>query len=954
MNGDIVIRGASEHNLKNINVKIPRNTLTVITGLSGSGKSSLAFDTLYAEGQRRYVESLSAYARQFLDRMQKPKVEHIEGLSPAIAIEQRSAGSNPRSTVATVTEIYDYLRLLYAHTGIPHCPKCGRELAAQSAQAICEKLLALPGGQKMMILAPYVTGRKGEHRDVLDKIRRDGFIRARIDGVISELSDDMKPLAKNLRHEIDAVVDRLVTGSLERSRLNDSVETALSCGGGELIVMLEVLSGDGKKVWNEERISEKLACVDCGISFGKMEPRNFSFNSPYGACPHCNGLGSMLVVDPALAVDETLSIRRGAIPGWRRGPRHLIMFYNHLLKCIAAHVNMPDMTTVPFGQLPEHVRKLLLYGSGDEPIDFSYYMRGKRYNMVKPFEGILANMQRRQAESESDSVRERLKEYMTQRECPVCHGARLKPESLAVTVGGLGINQFNALSVEKALDFIRELKLDAERSAIAHDIVKEIQSRLTFLVDVGLPYLTLNRESGTLSGGEAQRIRLATQLGCGLVGVLYILDEPSIGLHQRDNDKLLATLKRLRNLGNTVIVVEHDMDTIRAADCVLDLGPRAGVHGGELVAIGTPEEVAANRESLTGNYLCGDRKIQIPAERKKGIGKVLRLEGVTHHNLKNISVDFPLGTFLCVTGVSGSGKSSLINGVLRAVLEQHFKMADAGVPGPFKAVKGLEFIDKAIVIDQSPIGRTPRSNPATYTEAFGTIRNLFASLPDSKVRGFGPGRFSFNVKGGRCEECQGDGIKKIEMQFLPDVYVTCSACHGQRFNKETLSVQYKKRSIADVLEMTVDEAVDFFSAIPALYRKLKTLQEVGLGYITLGQPATTLSGGEAQRVKLATELAKTPRGHTVYILDEPTTGLHLEDIKQLLDVLIRLRDKGSTIIVIEHNLDVIKMADYIIDIGPEGGDAGGTIIAKGTPEEIVKVKASYTGRYLKEILEKDL
>lgn len=954
MNDDIIIRGASEHNLKNIDVKIPRNSLTVITGLSGSGKSSLAFDTLYAEGQRRYVESLSAYARQFLDRMQKPKVEHIEGLSPAIAIEQRSAGSNPRSTVATVTEIYDYLRLLYAHTGIPHCPKCGRELAAQSAQAICEKLLALPAGQRMMILAPYVTGRKGEHREILDKIRRDGFVRARIDGALVELSDDMKPLAKTLRHEIDAVVDRLVTGSLERSRLNDSVETALSCGGGELIVMLETLSGDGKRTWNEERISEKLACVDCGISFGKMEPRNFSFNSPYGACPHCNGLGTMLVMDPALAVNESLSIRKGAIPGWRRGPRHLIMFYNHLLKCIAAHVNMPDMTTVPFGKLPEHVRKLLLYGSGDEPIDFSYYMRGKRYNMVKPFEGILANMQRRQAESESDAVRERLKEYMTQRECPVCHGARLKPESLAVTVGGLGINQFNALSVENALEFIRNLKLDAERSAIAHDIVKEIQSRLTFLVDVGLPYLTLNRESGTLSGGEAQRIRLATQLGCGLVGVLYILDEPSIGLHQRDNDKLLATLKRLRNLGNTVIVVEHDMDTIRAADCVLDLGPRAGVHGGELVAIGSPEEVAKNRDSLTGKYLCGDLKIQIPPERKKGTGKVLRLEGVTHHNLKNINVDFPLGTFLCVTGVSGSGKSSLVNGVLRAVLEQHFKMADAGIPGPYKAVKGLEYIDKAIVIDQSPIGRTPRSNPATYTEAFGTIRNLFASLPDSKVRGFGPGRFSFNVKGGRCEECQGDGIKKIEMQFLPDVYVTCSACHGQRFNKETLSVQYKKRSIADVLDMTVDEAVDFFSAVPALYRKLKTLQEVGLGYITLGQPATTLSGGEAQRVKLATELAKTPRGHTVYILDEPTTGLHLEDIRQLLEVLMRLRDKGSTIIVIEHNLDVIKMADYIIDIGPEGGDAGGRVIAKGTPEEIIKVKASHTGRYLKEILEKDL
>lgn len=954
MNGDIIIRGASEHNLKNINVKIPRNSLTVVTGLSGSGKSSLAFDTLYAEGQRRYVESLSAYARQFLDRMQKPKVEHIEGLSPAIAIEQRSAGSNPRSTVATVTEIYDYLRLLYAHTGIPHCPKCGKELAAQSAEAICEKILAIPDGKKMMILAPYITGRKGELRDVLDKVRRDGFVRARIDGHIVELTDDMKPLGKTLRHDIEAVVDRLMTGNLDRSRLNDSVETALKCGGGELIVMLEETSLDGSSSWKDERISERLACVDCGVSFGRMEPRNFSFNSPFGACPHCNGLGSMLVMDPKLAVDPTKSLRNSAIPGWRRGPRHLIMYYNHLLRSIAAHLNMPEMMTTPFGKLPDKVQHLLLYGSDGEPIDFSYYLRHKKYNMVKPFEGILANMQKRQAESESDAVRERLSEYMTRCECPVCHGARLKPESLAVTVGGLSIDKFNALSVERALEFISNLVLDEERRAIAHEIVKEIQSRLSFLVDVGLPYLTLNRESGTLSGGEAQRIRLATQLGCGLVGVLYILDEPSIGLHQRDNDKLLTTLKRLRNIGNTVIVVEHDMDTIRSADYVLDLGPRAGVHGGEIVAAGRPDEIAKAKKSLTGRYLCGDLKIQIPPKREKGSGKVIRLEGVTHHNLKNVTVDFPLGVFCCVTGVSGSGKSSLVNGVLRAALEQKFKMADAAVPGAHKRILGLDNVDKAIVIDQSPIGRTPRSNPVTYTEAFGTIRNLFATLPDSKIRGFTPGRFSFNVKGGRCEECQGDGIKKIEMQFLPDIYVTCSACRGQRFNKETLTVQYKKRNIAEILEMTVDEAVDFFSAIPQLYRKLKTLQEVGLGYITLGQPATTLSGGEAQRVKLATELAKQSRGHTVYILDEPTTGLHLEDIKQLLDVLIRLRDKGNTIIVIEHNLDVIKMADYIIDIGPEGGDAGGEIVAKGTPEQIVKAKKSHTGHYLADILGNDL
>ena len=662
----------------------------------------------------------------------------------------------------------------------------------------------------------------------------------------------------------------------------------------------------------------------------------------------------MLVMDPERVVDPSKSLRNGAIPGWRRGPRHLIMYYNHLLRSIAAHLKMPDMLTTPFGKLPESVQHFLLYGSDGEPVDFSYWLRHKKYNMVKPFEGILASMQKRQAESESDSVRERLAEYMVRRECPVCHGARLRPESLAVTVGGLSIDKLNALSVESALAFISNLELDEERMAIAHDIVREIRSRLSFLVDVGLPYLTLNRESGTLSGGEAQRIRLATQLGCGLVGVLYILDEPSIGLHQRDNDKLLATLKRLRDIGNTVIVVEHDTDTIRSADYVLDLGPRAGVHGGEIVAAGTPDEIAKNSASLTGQYLSGRRKIQIPPVRQKGNGKSIRLEGVTHHNLKNVTVDIPLGLFCCVTGVSGSGKSSLVNGVLRAALEQKFKMADAAVPGAHKRILGLENVDKAIVIDQSPIGRTPRSNPATYTEAFGMIRTLFASLPESKMRGFGPGRFSFNVKGGRCEECQGDGIKKIEMQFLPDIYVTCSACHGQRFNKETLSVHYKQRNIAEILDMTVDEAVDFFSAIPRLYRKLKTLQEVGLGYLTLGQPATTLSGGEAQRVKLATELARQSRGHTIYILDEPTTGLHLEDIKQLLDVLIRLRDKGNTILVIEHNLDVIKMADYIIDIGPEGGDAGGEIVAAGTPEQVAKVKRSHTGRYLKEILQHDL
>ena len=949
---DIIIKGAEEHNLKNIDVRIPRNSLTVVTGLSGSGKSSLAFDTLYAEGQRRYVESLSAYARQFLDRMQKPKVAHIEGLSPAIAIEQRSSGSNPRSTVATVTEIYDYLRLLYAHVGIPHCPKCGRVLAAQSAQAICEKLQKIPPGLQMMILTPYISGKKGEHRDILEKIRRDGFVRARIDGVVVPLDGEVKSLAKTLRHSIEAVVDRLITGKLDPSRLNDSVESALRIGAGNMIVLLENKeAASPEKKWTEERISEHLSCPDCEISFSKPEPRNFSFNSPYGACPVCNGLGTLMVMDPAAVIpDDTLSIRNGAIPGWRRGPRRLIIYYNHLLRCVAEHFGMPDMLTVPFRELPENVRRTLLFGSGEENIDFSFRIGRKTYKSIGPFEGILANLQRRQSESESEAVRERLKGYMIRKPCPECGGKRLKPESLAVTVGGLSIYDFNQLSVEKAHEFVTSLQLEEEKARIAKEILHEIASRLRFLSDVGLSYLTLARESGTLSGGEAQRIRLATQLGCGLVGVLYILDEPSIGLHQRDNDRLLNTLKKLRDIGNTVVVVEHDMDTIFAADYVLDLGPAAGVHGGHLVAAGTPPEIMKSPDSLTGKYMSGKLRIEIPEERKPGNGKFIEILGAQHHNLKNINVKIPLGTFCCVTGVSGSGKSSLINGILRAELARQFGFSEDSEPGKFKQIKGLEHIGKAIVIDQSPIGRTPRSNPATYTELFGTVRNLFASLPDSKIRGFGPGRFSFNMKGGRCEECQGDGIKKIEMQFLPDVYVTCSACQGKRFNKETLSVYYKRKNIAEVLEMTVDEAVDFFEAVPALHRKLKTLQEVGLGYIELGQPATTLSGGEAQRVKLATELARIPRGHTLYILDEPTTGLHLADIRQLLEVLARLRDKGNTILVIEHNLDVIKVADHVIDLGPDGGDAGGRIIAEGTPEEVAATPGSFTGQYLARLL----
>ena len=944
---NIVIRGASQHNLKNLDVTIPRNKLVVITGLSGSGKSSLAFDTLYAEGQRRYVESLSSYARQFLDRLQKPRVEHIEGLSPAIAIEQRSAGGTPRSTVATVTEIYDYLRLLYAHVGLPHCPHCGKTLVSQSAESVVHRLEALPAGRKLTILAPVVSGRKGEHREIFEDLKNDGFIRVRIDGKIVMLEDDFPLPDKKLRHTIEAVIDRLVTGKTDRARLTDSVETALRKGDGVLTALIE---SDGEV--REEKFCEHLACLDCGVSFGKLQPRNFSFNSPYGACPVCNGLGIQQYMDPEKVVpDRSKSIRNGAIPNWRRGPRHLIIYYNLLLRKLAEHLNQPDMLTTPFGKLSAETQRVILEGTGDEPMEFDYYMHGRKYHWSKPFEGVLENLRRRVAETESDSVRERLSSCLSPRECPACHGARLNPVSLAVTVGGLGIAQFNGLSVEKALEFISHLELDDEQRAIASEIVKEVSNRLRFLCDVGLHYLTLNRVSSTLSGGEAQRIRLATQLGCGLVGVLYILDEPSIGLHQRDNDKLLDALEKLRDVGNTVLVVEHDLDTIRRADHVLDIGPLAGRHGGELVAAGRPEELPSFPRSLTGDFLAGRRKIELPAKRFPGNGKFIRIRGARLNNLKKLSVDIPLGTFCCVTGVSGSGKSSLINGTLVRALNRECNKIDDLPPGPCDGIDGLEHVDKAIVIDQSPIGRTPRSNPATYTEAFGAVRKLFSELPESKIRGYGPGRFSFNVKGGRCEECKGDGIKKIEMQFLSDVYVVCSACGGKRFNSETLTVRYKKHSISDVLDMTVDQAVELFSPMTGLARKFRTLQEVGLGYITLGQPATTLSGGEAQRVKLAAELARVPRGHTVYILDEPTTGLHLADIEQLLKVLFKLRDMGNTVIVIEHNLDVIKMADHVIDLGPDGGDGGGKLIAAGTPEEICRVRRSVTGKYLKPYLQ---
>ena len=947
---NIVIKGAEQHNLKHVDAVIPRNKLVVITGLSGSGKSSLAFDTLYAEGQRRYVESLSAYARQFLDLMQKPKVEHIDGLSPAISIEQRTGTGTPRSTVATVTEIYDYLRLLYTHIGLPHCPHCGKPLTTQSAQAISERLLELKPGSKMTILAPVVSERKGEHREILENLRRDGFIRARIDGRVEMLDEEELPvLKKTLRHTIEAVIDRLITGNIDRSRLVDSIETALKRADGVVNIKLE---GENTE-FDEEKFCEKLACPDCGVSYGELAPRNFSFNSPFGACPECNGLGVTQFMDPAKVIPDTSkSIANGAIPNWRKGPRHLIMYYNLLLRKISEHLSDPDMLTTPFERLPERTRNFILYGSGKENLVFDFRMHGKKFHWEKPFEGVLENLKRRMNETESDSVRERLAACLSPEECPRCHCSRLNQVSLGVTVGGKNIAQFNTLSVEEALKFTKSLKLTKEQQVISADVLREINNRLTFLADVGLNYLTLNRISSTLSGGEAQRIRLATQLGCGLVGVLYILDEPSIGLHQRDNDRLLATLEKLRDAGNSVVVVEHDLDTIRRADHILDLGPGAGRTGGRLVASGTPDQISSFPESLTGDYLAGRRAIAVPEKRCKGNGKYITIKGARHNNLKNIDVSIPLGTFCCITGVSGSGKSSLINGILVRALNAACNHVQDAAPGEHDCIEGLENADKAIVIDQTPIGRTPRSNPATYTGAFDIIRKLFSELPEAKMRGYGPGRFSFNVKGGRCEDCKGDGIKKIEMQFLSDVYVECSSCGARRFNDETLSVRYKKLNISDILDLTVDQAAELFSPLTALSRKLRTLAEVGLGYVTLGQPATTLSGGEAQRVKLAAELARVPKGHTVYILDEPTTGLHLADIDQLLKVLFKLRDMGNTVIVIEHNLDVIKTADHIIDLGPEGGTSGGQIIACGTPEEVAEIKKSHTGTFLAPYLRK--
>ncbi|MDZ7272153.1 MAG: excinuclease ABC subunit UvrA [candidate division KSB1 bacterium] len=931
----IVIRGAREHNLKNIDLEIPRNKLVVITGLSGSGKSSLAFDTIYAEGQRRYVESLSAYARQFLSLMEKPDVDYIEGLSPAISIEQRTAAKNPRSTVATVTEIYDYLRLLFARIGVPYCYNCGRRIERQTVEQIVQAVLALPEGRKIQVLAPIVRGRKGEYREVFEEARRDGYVRVRVDGEVYDLDAKIK-LDKNKKHNIEVVVDRLVLGPQVASRLADSVETALGLGSG--MVLVEVIGEQ------ELLFSEHYACVECGISYEELAPRQFSFNSPYGACPTCNGLGERMVVDPALVIpDDSLSLNQGAIAPWGQLKDG---WYRTLLQGAASHLGL-DLDTPVRELKPEQVQAIL-YGLGERQIRFKYRSATGRHEstFTGTFEGVIPHLERRYRETESEAVREWIEGFMRPVRCPECGGARLKKESLAVRIGDYNIHAVTTMSIKEALRFFENLQLNPREMEIARQILKEIRERLTFLLNVGLDYLTLDRPAATLSGGEAQRIRLATQIGSQLVGVLYILDEPSVGLHQRDNRRLIATLEQLRDLGNTVLVVEHDRETMERADYIVDLGPGAGEHGGWVVAAGPPEVIRTSNGSITGDYLAGRRSIPVPGRRRPGNGKFLTLRGARGNNLKKIDVSIPLGAFVCVTGVSGSGKSTLINETLYRVLSRELYHSK-DQPLPYDRVEGLEHIDKVIDIDQSPIGRTPRSNPATYTGVFSLIRDLYAQIPEAKIRGYRPGRFSFNVKGGRCEACQGDGIIKIEMHFLPDVYVTCEVCKGRRYNRETLEIRYKGRSIADVLEMTVTQALEFFANIPRIRRKLQTLHDVGLGYIRLGQQATTLSGGEAQRVKLAAELSKVSTGRTLYILDEPTTGLHFEDIKMLLDVLNRLVDMGNTVVVIEHHLDVIKGADYVIDLGPEGGEEGGYVVAAGTPEQVAQVQESYTGQFLR-------
>lgn len=940
MEKDIIIKGAREHNLKNIDVKIPREKLVVLTGLSGSGKSSLAFDTIYAEGQRRYVESLSSYARMFLGQMEKPDVDYIDGLSPAISIDQKTTSKNPRSTVGTVTEIYDYLRLLYARIGIPHCPKCGKEVQRQSIDQIVDKVMSLGEGTKIQILAPVIRGKKGEHKKVFENARKSGYVRVKADGEQYDLSEPIE-LKKTQKHNIEIIIDRLIIRENIVQRLTDSLETAIALTGD--VVLVEVIGGEIMS------FSQNFACDDCGISLQELTPRLFSFNNPYGACDNCDGLGALSKIDPDLVIaDENLSIINGAISatGWANANKKDSMAYMYFT-ALADYYGF-DVNT-PYKDLPKDIQDIILYGTGDTNIPMNYERSYGSGKYSAPFEGVITNLERRYNANTYDYVKNDIERYVNDVTCPKCHGARLNDEVLAVTINGVNIYEFTTMSIQKEMDFVNSLELTDREKMIGEQILKEIKARLKFLLDVGLDYLSLSRSAGTLSGGEAQRIRLATQIGSGLMGVLYILDEPSIGLHQRDNDRLIETLKHLRDLGNTVIVVEHDTDTMYAADYIVDIGPGAGVNGGELVGEGTVEDLIKSPRSITGKYLSGELKIEVPKERRKPTGWI-EVRGAKENNLKNINVKIPTGVMTCVTGVSGSGKSSLVNEILYKKLAHVLNRARTHA-GAHKEIKGIEQLDKIIDINQSPIGRTPRSNPATYTNVFGDIREVFASTNEAKVRGYKSGRFSFNVKGGRCEACSGDGIKKIEMHFLADIFVPCEVCKGKRYNRETLEVKYKGKNIYEVLEMTVDEGVEFFENIPKIKRKLETLQEVGLGYIKLGQSSTTLSGGEAQRVKLATELSKRSTGKTIYILDEPTTGLHTADVHKLTEVLDKLVEGGNTVVVIEHNLDVIKTADYIIDMGPEGGDNGGTVIASGTPEQVAKVEKSYTGKYLKKMLE---
>ncbi len=940
----IKIQGARVHNLKNIDIELPRDKFIVMTGLSGSGKSSLAFDTIYAEGQRRYMESLSSYARMFLGQMDKPDVDYIEGLSPAVSIDQKTTSRNPRSTVGTVTEIYDYLRLLFARVGTPHCPKCGKPISQQTVEQMVDQVMAYPERTKIQVMSPIARGKKGEYQKTFEQLKKSGYVRVRVDGEMRELEEEFK-LEKNKKHNIEVVIDRIILKEGVEGRLSDSLETALKLSDG--LVLIDVMEHE------ELILSSNFACIDCGISVGEINPRMFSFNNPYGACPACDGLGSKMELDLGLVIpDESLSINGGAIAPWSKGG--ISNYYAMLLGALAEKYGL-DMNK-PWNELPEEHKQLVLYGAADEKFHFNYInLFGEEKTHTGKYEGVVPNLERRYRDSSSDWVREEIETYMNENDCVVCKGKRLKPEVLAVKVNGYNIAEVTDMTILEAADFFEHLQLTERQQLIGHQILKEIKARLNFLVNVGLDYLTLSRAAGTLSGGEAQRIRLATQIGSGLVGVLYVLDEPSIGLHQRDNARLIESLEQLRNLGNTLIVVEHDEDTMYAADYIVDIGPGAGLEGGQVVAAGMLDEIKANDNSITGQYLSGKRQIPIPPVRREPKeDKWLTIKGAAENNLKNIDVKIPLGVFACVTGVSGSGKSSLINEILYKALTRSLYKNAKMHPGKHKGIEGLEHIDKVINIDQSPIGRTPRSNPATYTGVFDGIRELFAQTQDAKMRGYKAGRFSFNIKGGRCEACSGDGIIKIEMHFLSDVYVPCEVCKGKRYNRETLEVRYKGKNIADVLDMTVNQAVEFFEAIPKIYRKLKTLQDVGLGYVKLGQPATTLSGGEAQRVKLATELSRKSTGKTLYILDEPTTGLHIADIHKLLEVLNRLVTDGDSVLVIEHNMDVIKSADYIIDLGPEGGKGGGRIVAAGTPEDVIKVEGSYTGQFLKKFMDRQL